>query len=118
MCCDLAMQLQAAVSELQHGAQHGETSPRLRSQQLQGCQHRLGRSVVSLIEKRQTTLLHAAVASTQHSHLHHFQRLARHTQLIGNSNGQKQIAGVVAPLQLKRETIHIDQQLIPIHGSN
>ena len=94
------MQLQAALPKLQHGAQHGKTSPRLRRQQLKSRQHRLRRGVVGLIEECQTTLLKASVASARHRHLHGLQRLAGHAQLVCNSDGQEQVAGVVAPLQL------------------
>ena len=63
------VQLHAAVPQLEHGAEHRETSAGLGRQQIKGRQHRFGGSVVGLIEHGEAALLQAAVTATGHRHI-------------------------------------------------
>ena len=110
--CHLPVKLQAAVTELQHRPQYSETTPGLSRQQIESGQNRLRGSVVGLIENRESPQLQSSIASTTHLHLHPLQLMGAQPQLDSDGGGQQQIAGVVAPLQGKGQSLTVQYQLV------
>ena len=112
------MELNAAIPQLQHGAQHRETPARLISEKVESRQHRLRRGVVGLIQQRESPLLQSSIAAAGNVDLQLRSAGWINPQMGAHRQSQQQVAGVMTTIQRQGDRSLIQQETIVPNGAD